>query len=164
MFRAAAEDSFALNSVAFAARIEWARLELSQVRTGEDLPPVVLVIQPATVGGGAASLQARRLAASIERVATAIDSIDYGKPNGDLEVFLTAEVARDTLVAPMLARFLFQQLSEGWPDAPYVPKAILAMALIDMDNAGTYYQSILYLYPESPYLQFNGNTRVRGSD
>jgi hypothetical protein len=54
----------------------------------------------------------------------------------------------------MLARSLFQQLSEGWPDSPYVPKAILAMALLDRENAGTYYQSILYLYPESPYLQF----------
>jgi tetratricopeptide (TPR) repeat protein len=154
ILEAAAEDSFAANSDAFAARIEWTLLELSRVRTGEELPAVALVLQPATVGGGAASLRARRLAASIEGVATAIDSIDYGKPNGDLDVFLTAEAARDTLVAPILARSLFQQLYEGWPDSPYVPKAILAMALLDRDNAGTYYQSILYLYPQSPYLQF----------
>ncbi len=153
-FQAAAEDSFALRSDALGARVDWAMMELSQVSTVDELRNVTPVIQPATRGGGANSLRARRLVASIESVAGAVDSMDPAKPNSDLEMFLTAEAARDTLLAPLLAKALFWQLSEGWPTSSYVPKAILAMAVLDAENAATYYQSLLYLYPDSPYLQF----------
>ena len=154
LFQTAAEDSFTLRSDAFGARVDWTLLELSHVSTIDELRALEQLIQPATTGAGASSLRARRIAGSIEGVIAASDSIDVDEPNSDLEMFLTAEAARDSLKAPLLAASLFRQLAEGWPQSPYVPKAILAMAVLDSENAATYYQSLLYLYPESPYLQF----------
>lgn len=152
-FKLAAQDAAARRNGG-AARIDWARIELSWVKTTGELAPVVPVLEPATGSGGIDALRARRLLETIQRVRSTADTLTQESPNGDIEQFLLAETARDSLGAPQLAQALFRRLSEDWPQSPYAPKALLAMATLDAENAIVYRQYLLYAYPDSPYLSY----------
>ncbi len=152
-FKLAARDTTARQNGG-TARLEWARVELSWVRTTRELAPILPVLEPAMASGGADALLARRLSETIERVRSTADTLTTESPKGDLEQFFLAETARDSLGAPELARVFFQRLADGWPDSPYAPKALLAMAVLDSDNAHVYRQYLTYVYPDSPYLKY----------
>jgi tetratricopeptide (TPR) repeat protein len=152
-FELAAQDSAARQNGG-TARVEWARIELSWVRTTEELVPILPVLEPAMTSGGADALLARRLTETIQRVRSTADTLTTESPNGDLEQFFLAETARDSLGATELARAFFQRLADDWPDSPYAPKALLVMAMLDADNAHVYRQYLAYVYPDSPYLSY----------
>jgi len=152
-FELAAQDSAARQNGG-TARLEWARVELSWVKNTGELVPVIPVLEPAMASGGADALLARRLLETIQRVRATADTLTIESPNGDLEQFFLAETARDSLGAPELARAFFQRLADDWPDSPYAPKALLAMATLDVDNAHVYRQYLTYVYPDSPYLTY----------
>jgi hypothetical protein len=152
-FELAAQDSTARQNGG-TARLEWARVELSWVKTTGELLPAMAVLEPAIASGGADALLARRLLETIQRVRSTADTLTTKSPTGDLEQFFLAETARDSLGAPELARAFFQRLADDWPDSPYAPKALLAMATLDVHNAHVYRQYLTYVYPDSPYLTY----------
>lgn len=152
-FKLATQDSTARRNGG-TARVEWALIELSWVKTSEELAVVLPVLEPATRSGGADALRARRLMETIRRVRSTADTLTKESPNGDIEQFLLAEAARDSLGALQLAHSFFWRLTQDWPQSPYAPKAVLAMATLDEENAIVYRQYLLYAYPDSPYLSY----------
>lgn len=66
-------------------------------------------------------------------------------------LFLAAEVARDSLHAPRLARSLFVRLADSYLNAQLTPKALLAAAALSPDSAEAYTQRVRSTYPNSPY-------------
>jgi predicted negative regulator of RcsB-dependent stress response len=135
------------------ARIEIIRLELRRSATPEDLSKVHGTLEVAAVSPGADGLIARRLQSMVVRMQSA-DSLTAGTPNGDMHLFFLAEVARDSLEAPQLAQWFFRELTVRWPDSPFAPKAVLAMAVVDPDNAPLYHGMLTYAYAGSPYLAY----------
>ncbi len=160
-FELAAQDPAARRNGA-AARIDLARIELSRVRTSGELVAILPVLEPATLSGGADAFRARRLSDTIERVRSMADTLTKESPNGDIEQFLLAETARDSLGAPQLAHAFFRRLTEDWPQSPYAPKALLAMATLDAENALVYRQYLLYVYPDSPYMSYLAGYATNG--
>ena len=68
-------------------------------------------------------------------------------------LFLAAEVARDSLGAPELARALFARLPETYPDSPVAPKALLAATVVAPESAAVYRRRVLEQYRVSPYAR-----------
>ena len=133
------------------ARLALARLQLARVRdVGEldSLEPSLVELQKLGRSGG---FQAGQLLTEIERVRRA-DSVGPATPQGDLQMFLAAERTRDALGAPALATRLFQRLVETWPESPYAPKAVLALADLQPVLAPALHQLLLRGYGESPYV------------
>ena len=79
--------------------------------------------------------------------------------------FLAAEVARDSLRAPMLAHALFRQVAELAPGGPLAAKALLAAADVLPDSSAAYRTRILEQYPASTYAALLGATsRMQGAE
>lgn len=51
-----------------------------------------------------------------------------------------------------MASLLFQRVVETWPDSPYAPKAMLAVADLQPLLAPALHQVLLMGYSESPYV------------
>jgi hypothetical protein len=67
--------------------------------------------------------------------------------------FAAAEVARDRLRAPLLARGLFLAYGDQAPREPWVPKALLAALETSPDEGDrAWIRGRLEAYPESPYV------------
>jgi len=146
------------NQYSNAARLTQAKIALARVDGTADLDTVATLLQPLLTTAGFEGLAAKGLAQAITRVRATLDSVGPGTPAGDLETFLTAELARDSLRAPALAKRLFHRVGEVWPASPYAPKALLALALADPTHAEAYYSEAGERYPESPYLLYLSGT------
>ena len=151
----AAADSAARRTAA-KATLRLARLRLATVGKTEDLAPVRDLLQKTIGSGGSAELLGRRLAETAKRIESVSDTLSADSPGGDLEMFLLAEAARDTLEAAPLARSFFHRIPRTWPRSPYAPKAMLALADLTPDSAAFYHQFLVTVYPDSPYLTFIG--------
>ena len=92
------------------------------------------------------------LLAAITRVRVAADSGGASFPQGDLRLFLAAELARDTLEAPRVSGSLFRRIVVEWPTSPYAPKALLAAEMIDSTWADSAQALLAERYTDSPYL------------
>lgn len=64
--------------------------------------------------------------------------------------FLAAEIARDSLRAPALARALFARVPAEWPRSPLAPRALLAAAALAPDSAAAYRDRVRRFYAGSP--------------
>jgi hypothetical protein len=81
---------------------------------------------------------------------------------GDAEsasLYLAAEVARDSLRAPGLARGLFLRIARESPSSPLVPNAWYAAALLEPDSAGAWQRRVLADFANSSVA-----ARLRGED
>jgi hypothetical protein len=81
---------------------------------------------------------------------------------GDAEsasLYLAAEVARDSLRAPGLARSLFLRIARESPSSPLVPNAWYAAALLEPDSAGAWQRRVLADFANSSVA-----ARLRGED
>ena len=141
------------------AELRLHRMETRRAVVPADLARVGDTLQRLAPEGGAAAQEALFLAATIASVRAAADSSDPGSPQGDLRLFLAAETARDTLLAPALAAGLFRRLVETWPDSPYAPKALLAGRQLDPAWGDQVAGLLDERYAASPYLAF-----VRGEE
>ena len=103
--------------------------------------------------------EAAQLEAAVTRVRTASDSGAAGIPQGDIRLFLAAELARDTLAAPRVAGELFNRIVVEWPDSPYAPKAVIAGGRLDSTWADSARTLLVERYSGSPYLAV-----LRGED
>ena len=101
---------------------------------------------------GAYDAGAARLSSTARRVLVIGDSVVSGTADGDLRIFLAAEIARDSLGAGRLAASLFGRVAADWPDSPFAPKAILARIELDAAGADSLREALLTRYPESPYV------------
>lgn len=66
-------------------------------------------------------------------------------------MFLAAEVARDSLRAPLLARAMFRRIADGSPRSPFAAKALLAAAALTPDSADVLMTAARERFPGSPY-------------
>ncbi len=136
------------------AALALARSELSRVQTVADLSRIADSLRPLAGRASPASQEAKLLLLTMARVQAAADSSGPGVPQGDLRLFLAAETARDTLIAPELAGGLFRQVVETWPDSPYAPKAMLAGRLLDPEWGEAMRPLLEEKYAASPYLAY----------
>lgn len=133
------------------AEVQLLAMDLAAARVPADLRAVLPRLGRAsrrfeTRGGESASL-----AATVAAVLAA-DSTSPGAPQGELRLFLAAEMARDLVGAPKLAATLFRRAALGWPDSPYAAKALLAAGRVDPAWADTAQALLLDRYATSPYL------------
>ena len=74
-------------------------------------------------------------------------------------LYLAAEIARDSLRAPRLARALFLRVARDAPSSPLVPNAWYAAALLEPDSAPAWQRRILLDFSSSSVA-----ARLRGED
>jgi hypothetical protein len=135
------------------ARLALARLQLAVVREVHELTALEPSLVELRELGRSAGFQAGQLLTEIEQVRQA-DSVRPDTPRGDLETFLAGERTRDALGAPLLASRMFQRLVETWPESPYAPKAMLALADLQPALAPLLRQLLAAGYAGSPYVAF----------
>ena len=133
--------------------------DLAQVPSLTELPAIIDRLNDLGERGGPSAPQAYRGARAAQSVLTAADPAQRGAPQYDLRLFLAAEVARDSLGAKLLAGNILKQLATEWPDSPYAPKAILAMALFAPAAAESISTPVLEHHADNPYV-----LAVRGKD
>ncbi|HEX3234492.1 MAG TPA: hypothetical protein VHR41_09875 [Gemmatimonadales bacterium] len=141
------------------ARLRLMRRSLARVRSAAELGPVSDSLQALSQSSGLAVEEAAPLHLAVDRVRGVADSADVAAPQEDLRLFLVAEVARDSLGAPMLAATLFRRIVEGVPNSPYAPKALLAAQQLDSSWADTARTLLSERYAASPYAAL-----VRGEE
>ena len=103
------------------------------------------------------------------RAAALVDAVeDLGRYSGigleqPLGWFAAAEVARDRLDAPLLARGLFLAYADTDPADPWAPKALLAALEVSRDEEDRrWLQGRLEAHRNSPYVQAARGGSVRG--
>ena len=74
-------------------------------------------------------------------------------------LYLAAEIARDSLRAPRLARALFLRVAREAPSSPLVPNAWYAAALLEPDSAAAWQRRVLVDFSNSSVA-----ARLRGDD
>jgi hypothetical protein len=127
----------------------------SQIRLA-DSPPVLLEqatrLEELGEDAGSVAPRAAQLAGFARMVAIASDSVPPGSPQGDMRLFVAGEMARDSLVADRFAARQFRRVLAEWPASPFAPKAILALILLEPDQADSLRATLLAGYPSSPYV------------
>jgi hypothetical protein len=134
------------------ARLALTRQWIARTSSVDELRPVMADLNARAASRSTAASEAAVVRAFVSQILTAADSSAAGAARADLQLFLAAETARDSLVAPALAVGLFRTIVEGLPDSPYAPKAILAGHALDP----VWGESVLPLLDEryalSPYV------------
>lgn len=132
------------------ARLRGLVLQVSLVREPLGLDSVVGRLGRLTPGlRGAALAESRVLRLQIE----AIRSGD----SAEMRAFRAAELARDSLAAPMLAASLFLRFAAGHPGSLFAPKALIAAGQLRPDAVDSVERVLRSNYAESPYtLAFRG--------
>jgi hypothetical protein len=102
--------------------------------------------------GGAVGGDAQRRAMTLFGVAGVLDSVHAGTAEGDMQLFIAAEAARDTLGAARLAEVAFRRILEEFPGSPYAPKALLALTALGGVRADSAAGALRTAWPSSPYL------------
>jgi tetratricopeptide (TPR) repeat protein len=134
------------------AGLELLRLDLRHVRRPEDLAPISAKLENLARQAPPMAEEIGLLSARVDEVHRAGVSITPDSVQGDLQLFLAAESARDSLVAPFLAEAMFRRIPDGFPASPYAPKAILAVQHMNpawVDSARALLEG---RYNTSPYL------------
>jgi tetratricopeptide (TPR) repeat protein len=149
------QEAIALGAAAPAAgpaSLALVRLNVSRVVRPEDLGRAVETLKGVGARFTAVSTEAAQLAATIAEIQVAGDSVTFDTPQGDLRLFLAAELARDSLQAPRLAQALWRSILDTWPASPYAPKAVLAVQQLDPTWADSARALLEEQYLDSPYL------------
>jgi len=134
------------------ASLQLARLDLRGVRHPQALSPLIRSLRSNAERHEIVSGERTQLSNTAAGILTATASMTPGAPQGDLRLFLAAEAARDSLLAPRLAEGLFHRILDEWPESPYAPKAALAALQADPEWADTARALLEARYLESPYL------------
>ena len=133
------------------ASVQLVRMDLRGVSRPEDLTPKIQTLRALAAKNGVAAAELTQLSVTASAVqATGLTTL--GTPQGDLQLFLAAEVARDSLLAPRLAEGLLLRIVNEWPESPYAPKAVLAAQQLNPDWADSARTLLETRYYASPYL------------
>ncbi len=133
------------------ASLHLARLNLRGIRQPHELSRLIQTLRVLAENRNVAAEVTQLRATAVGVLATSA-SLMPGSPQGDLRLFLAAESARDTLLAPRLAEGLFLRIVTGWPDSPYAPKAILAAQQLNPTWADSAQALLEARYLDSPYM------------
>jgi len=126
------------------ARLRGMLLQISLVREPADLDSVARRLQRLTPGlRGAALAESRLLRLQIEAIRSGDSS--------ELRAFRAAELARDSLAAPMLAASLFLRFAASHPASLFAPKALMAAGQLRPDAVDSVERVLRSIYAESPY-------------
>jgi tetratricopeptide (TPR) repeat protein len=143
---------------ASSARILLVERRVAAVEDSATLATTLAAIGGVVRGDAAAGVLAERLARWGRRIQDDLVGTPPGVPEGDLAMFYQAGIARDTLGAPRLASWLLARLERGWPDSPYLPKALAARIAMEPDSVDALRARLLGV-GASPYLAY-----LRGRD
>lgn len=149
---AAAEEVARGTPIASEARLAALTVRLRAVDSLAQLNELVDRIEELSEGSGPVAPRAAQLAGFARRVALAADSVPVGSARGDLRLFIAGEMARDSLLADRFAARQFLRVVTEWPASPFAPKAMLALILLQPDQADSLRTALLAAYPGSPYL------------
>lgn len=100
-------------------------------------------------GAGRGTAEHQRL----DDLATLVRLLSIRADPTGASLFLAGEVARDSLRAPAVARWLFARLPEAIPDSPLAPKALLAAAALWRDSADAFRGRVVEKYRATPYAR-----------
>jgi len=134
------------------ASLQLVRLDLRGVSQPRGLSPLIQSLRGKAGRHPIVESELTRLGNTAAGILTATASVMPGSPQGDLRLFLAAEAARDSLLAPRLADGLFQRILREWPESPYAPKAALAAQQVNPEWADSARALLEARYFESPYL------------
>lgn len=134
------------------ASLQLVWLDLRGVSQPRGLSPLIQSLRAHAERYRMVATELTRLSSTAAGILTATASVTPGSPQGDLRLFLAAEAARDSLLAPRLAAGLFQRILREWPESPYAPKAALAAQQADPEWADSARALLEARYFESPYL------------
>jgi len=139
------------------------RLALESMRQTDDLAVVRGTqerLEEAAQAGGVAAEAASEPLRLLRLTSAAAERGDA--PLGDVLRFTAAELLRDSLGAPALAAQMFYLIGREHPSSVLAPKALLAAASIDSENADSVYRVLLREYSASPYtLAISGQMTER---
>jgi len=141
------------------ARLALTRQRITNVSSVDELRPFTAELQARAASRTTAASDAGIVRGFVSQVLSAADSAAAGAARADLQLFLAAEIARDSLVAPALAVSLFRTVVERLPDSPYAPKAILAGHALDPVWGESVLPLLAERYALSPYVAL-----VRGEE
>ncbi len=134
------------------ASLQLVRLDLRGVSHPQALSPLIRSLQDNAKRYAIVSAEMTQLGNTATGVLSAWASVTPGTPQGDLRLFLAAETARDSLLAPRLAEGIFQRIVREWPASPYAPKAVLAAQQVNPEWADSARALLEARYFASPYL------------
>jgi tetratricopeptide (TPR) repeat protein len=134
------------------ASLQLVQLDLRGVSHPQALSPLIESLRSSAKRYEIVSADLTQLSNTAAGIVTATASLTPGSPQGELRLFLAAETARDSLVAPRLAEGIFQRIVREWPDSPYAPKAILAAQQLNPEWADSARALLETRYFQSPYL------------
>ena len=104
------------------ARLALTRQRIANVSSVDELRPFTAELQARAASRTTAASEAGIVRAFVSQVLSAADSAAAGAARADLQLFLAAETARDSLAAPALAVTLFRTVVERLPDCPTRPR------------------------------------------
>ena len=134
------------------ASLQLVRLDLRGVSHPQGLSPLIKSLRDKAGRHQIVASELTRLSNTAAGILTATASVTPGSPQGDLRLFLAAEAARDSMLAPRLAEGLFQRILRQWPESPYAPKAALAAQQVNPGWADSARTLLEARYFGSPYL------------
>jgi tetratricopeptide (TPR) repeat protein len=149
------ETAFAAASarpVGVNARITALRLRLSTTDDFSLLDTIPALLTDMEPSAGDAVVRASRFSAVASQMDQRLDSLDLTAPQGDLRGFFLGEVLRDSLAAPRLAAQLWQRVLASWPESPFAPKIILALAATGAAPVDSLTRLLDARYATSPYV------------
>jgi tetratricopeptide (TPR) repeat protein len=134
------------------ASLELVRLDLRRARRPDELAPIVDSLKGVAARLDMGSDEMTRVGETAAGIRRSVASVLPGTPQGDLRLFLAAEVARDSLGAPRLAEAVFRRVLQDWPASPYAPKVVLAVQQLNSAWGDSARMILEERYRDSPYL------------
>jgi hypothetical protein len=128
------------------ARVHLAIQSIRDARSTEDIHSLLDSLRAATHAGGTSLQLGARFLAVLTQARDALT--ESGTP---LQVFLVAEQMRDSLAAAGLATAVFREVERRYPESVLAPKALLALAVLNPDEADSLIARMETEYPESVY-------------
>ncbi|GAC1651313.1 MAG: hypothetical protein NVS4B3_11740 [Gemmatimonadaceae bacterium] len=103
---------------------------------------------------GATTPEGRQTLAPMRAARILVDAMVTRPDPTGASLFLAAEVARDSLHAPVLAALLFARVATDYPGSLLAAKGLLAAAAIEPDSAAVFAQRVRDRYTDSPEARF----------
>lgn len=133
------------------ARVARAHLGVAALRRTAQLdsvPILIKALEDAIHEGGPPATVAGRIVDWLQPFSPRV----VDRQGDDMDLFMLAEVARDSVRARPLAARLFTLLPERFPASAFAPKAMLAAAVLDSSSKDSLVQAVRQRYPASPYV------------
>lgn len=110
---------------------------------------VSLADASAAIERGGATAAGTAVHGRLARSALLLQLLESRRDTAGAALFLAAEVARDSLRAPLLARAYLERILEQHPPPLLAPKALLAAAMLVPDSAAIFRSRVLDHFPRS---------------